>query len=180
MPQFFQRFRRRPKNQDATSTDLPLILSKTGIDYDTCNSNASLRDYRDYTAMPLPPPRRPLTPPPESADPEESPGAVNTQTQSALFARLPRNIRERIYIELFGERAVHVEYDYGFAPGYRGREKKPPDQWRWWHRVCEEEEAKPGDMCRSDDLDDLKRKGKRELLKYKLKGVEWLRTCRIG
>lgn len=177
MPQFLQRFRRRPKDQQDPS-DLLIILSKTGVDYDTCNSNAPLRDY---TAMPLPPPRRPLTPPPEAADTEENPdGAVNPQSQSALFTRLPRNIRERIYIELFGERAVHLEYDYGFAPGYRGRDKKPPDQWRWWHRVCEEEEPKPGDMCRSDDLDDLKRHGKRELLKYKLKGVEWLRTCRLG
>lgn len=177
--QFFQRLRRRPKDQDSASSDLRVTLSKTGIDYDTCSSNTSLRDY---TAMPFPPPRRPLTPPPEPATSlcHDEPERTNPQSQSALFARLPRDVRERIYVELFGQRPVHLEYDFGYAPGCRGRDKRPPDQWRWWHRVCAEEEAKPGDMCRTDDIEDLKRLGRRELLKHKLKGVEWLRTCRVG
>ena len=49
---------------------------------------------------------------------------------------------------------------------------------RWAKRVGRQDARYT--LVRSDDLDDLKRKGKRELLKYKLKGVEWLRTCRLG
>lgn len=172
MPAFFQRFRRKPKDDPAAAEFQRNVLSKTGIDYDSCSANGSLREY---VTMPLPAPRRPVTP-----TEGDLARARNPQTQSVLFSRLPVEIRRQIYAELFGQRAVHVEYDFGYAPGYRGREKKPPDQWRWWHRVCDDEDTRPGDMCRTDDLDDLKRVGKRELLKYKLKGVEWLRTCRIG
>lgn len=175
MSRFIQRFRRKPKDDPAARGFQKDILSKTGIDYDTCSADVPLREY---ATMPLPPPRRPVTPPPEPTEGDQV--RTNPQTQSALFTRLPVEARQRIYAELFGQRAVHLEYDFGYAPGYRGRDKRPPDQWRWWHRVCDEEEAKPGDMCRTDDLEDLKRLGRRELQKFKLKGVEWLRTCRIG
>ncbi|OJJ35778.1 hypothetical protein ASPWEDRAFT_172575 [Aspergillus wentii DTO 134E9] len=174
-PHFFQRLRRKPKD---TSTDpRSTALSHIGVDYDTCRADGSLRDS---SSMPIPPPRRPLTPPPDSSSSTSDLLHVDPQSESLFFTRLSPSIRNRIYTELLGDRSVHLEYDYGYAPGYRQRDKRPPDQWRWWHRVCDEDDSQPGDLCRGVDLEDRKRVGRKELDKHKLKGVHWLRTCRLG
>ncbi|KAF4202038.1 hypothetical protein CNMCM8927_000695 [Aspergillus lentulus] len=208
--QFFQRFRNKDKEkergkdkdrqkdhpeEDPSHSDPRTILARVGIYHETCKQNGNCRDFK---AMPLPPPRRPLTPPDQELATIRSRSntltAINTSTtnfldlnesntlpqdQSLFFARLPKEIRQRIYIELFGDRSVHLEYDFGYAPGYRQRDKRPPDQWRWWHRVCDEEDhPNPGDMCRMNDLEDPKRIGRRQLSRHKLKGVAWLRVCR--
>ncbi|KAH1424098.1 hypothetical protein KXW29_004184 [Aspergillus fumigatus] len=208
--QFLQRFRSkdkerdngkgkaRPKDQpdeDPSQSDPRTVLAQVGIYHETCKQNGNCRDFR---SMPLPPPRRPLTPPDYELAAirgrSNTLTAINTSTtnfldltksttlpqdQSLLFSRLPKEIRQRIYIELFGNRSVHLEYDFGYAPGYRQRDKRPPDQWRWWHRVCDDEEhPNPGDLCRMNDLEDPKRIGRRQLSRHKLKGVAWLRVCR--
>ncbi|EAW12125.1 uncharacterized protein ACLA_060840 [Aspergillus clavatus NRRL 1] len=215
--QFFYRLRSKDKDKDRSrekdrgkdrqkeqfEDDPPLsdprvVLARVGIYHETCRQNGNSRDFK---AMPLPPPRRPLTPPDQELVSIRSRSntltAINTsnsnyfdleesnktlpQNQSLFFSRLPQEIRQRIYIELFGGRSVHVEYDFGYAPGYRQRDKRPPDQWRWWHRVCDEgENPNPGDLCRTNDLEDPKRIGRRELSRHKLKGVSWLRVCRKG
>lgn len=73
--QFLQRFRSkdkerengkgkaRPKDQpdeDPSQSDPRTVLAQVGIYHETCKQNGNCRDFR---SMPLPPPRRPLTPP---------------------------------------------------------------------------------------------------------------------
>ncbi|KAH8812725.1 hypothetical protein F5884DRAFT_729915 [Xylogone sp. PMI_703] len=61
----------------------------------------------------------------------------SSQQASNLFLRLPAELRNRIYLDVFGNRKVHILFSYGsFRYGYRTRTDKKPPEWRWWHCIC--------------------------------------------
>ncbi|PYH37483.1 major facilitator superfamily transporter [Aspergillus neoniger CBS 115656] len=67
----------------------------------------------------------------------------NPQSQSAFFSRLPLEVRNIIYRELFGGGRVHVDYLWkrpsavvARPPTGKDKGKKADALWQWWHRVC--------------------------------------------
>lgn len=60
----------------------------------------------------------------------------NPRAQSRFFARLPPEIRRQIYLHLFGDRRVHVEFDIGTVYHHKlGMEfEERREKWRWWQQ----------------------------------------------
>jgi hypothetical protein len=68
---------------------------------------------------------------------------------SLLFTKLPRELRDLIYLELFGGRHVHIEYDFQRPNIFlypsdndddtKGKKKvkRPPFHWQWKHIPCQ-------------------------------------------
>lgn len=136
-----------------------------GINHHTCDGN---KGGEDKTPVPGPEPRRPLTP---------TTTETNPQAQSAFFARLPPEIRLKIYLCLFGDRRVHIA---AVSPLLNG--KKHRGESRWVHRICREQEAfrdRCGCMYCENNPDFEARKGISRA-DYKLAGLAWLRCCRLG
>ncbi|CAG8024664.1 unnamed protein product [Penicillium nalgiovense] len=105
-----------------------------------------------------------------------SPGArqKSSQQQSSLF-RLPTEIRRLIYLELMGDRRVHIRYFW------RKPSPKPHSEprWRWWHAVCEHSDGFIDDPV--EDICSISgREGYMHIPRPKIGGVEWLRCCQIG
>ncbi|KAL2856176.1 hypothetical protein BJX68DRAFT_253382 [Aspergillus pseudodeflectus] len=78
----------------------------------------------------------------------------DTQAQSPFFARLPPEVRQLIYRQLFGGRRIHLDLDYVSQQA----------QWLWWLRrlICPENAAAETMM----------------LLWAKVGGIGWLRCCK--
>lgn len=162
-----------------------------GIDDTTCKIKG---DRSDCQTGPTPPPRRPLTPLLLSSSNHLE---TNLQEQSLFFSRLPAEIRRQIYSHLFGNRRIHIDYDYYRTAG------RPGERWRWYHRVCRNPPLFPSlketqedrktcgsqyrEMCTIQQYrrrlvaisSQEKSKGKR-WRQRKLNSVNWLRTCRFG
>lgn len=153
-----------------------------GADDSTCQVNGR---RRDWSMMPIPPPRRHSL----------MAKAAHQQMQSPLFARLPPEVRRLIYQHLFGKRRVHVEYDVDvpYCEDPRTQEREKRSIWRWWHFICVEGDfyptwaaESPRDRCSSLELEEgLEGFRKRSEMvlqnwrNYKL-SLEWLQCCRLG
>ncbi|KAL1999977.1 hypothetical protein VTN02DRAFT_3721 [Thermoascus thermophilus] len=179
----------RRKRRRHPSPALPWEPEAIGIADSTCQFNAQRRD--NPMKLPLPPARRPLT----ASASSHRPHALDAQRQSPFFARLPPEVRDLVYSHLFGHRRIHIEFAFD-----RRRE-----QWRWWHRVCEETRLFPdkhgarAEACPTTAFREalywnlsegrnkkkmtklVKKKNKKKPGQgHRLEGSNWLRTCRIG
>lgn len=173
-PHLLKWFRRKRRLQ--SSPALPWEPKSIGIDDSTCQFNGK---RTDYMKLPLPPARRPLTPSPSS----DLPHALNPQRHSPFFSRLPPEVRNLVYSYLFGNRRIHIEFAFN---GHL-------EQWRWWHRVCDEILLFPdknnalAETCPTTAFHEelhwslyAGRKKKKPGKGHRLEGSNWLRTCRIG
>ncbi|KAJ5180092.1 hypothetical protein N7492_003302 [Penicillium capsulatum] len=166
-------FRKHEPTQHVRRTE-PLTI---GISESTCQVNG---DPFDKEKLPLPSPikRRLKT----GKRPRSS------QEQSAFF-RLPLEIRELIYRELFGGRRIHIDHVFKgpsvFRPQPQGKYRK--SHWQWWHLVCQESSSftkdRDTDHCSNynNERMDAERLGWEAAPPgTKLAGVEWLQCCQVG
>lgn len=130
----------------------------------------------------------------------------NPQQQSKFF-ELPVEVRRMIYIELMGNRRVHIEYSWMWASPFEPKpfQSKPLQPtflqqrrflsilngtlryWNWHHSVCQQTSSFAEDayMDRCDDRSEESWKNRHEGLTStrpgtKLGGAEWLRCCQVG
>ncbi|KAJ5518959.1 hypothetical protein N7453_001381 [Penicillium expansum] len=98
----------------------------------------------------------------------------SSQQESLLF-RLPAEIRRLIYLEIMGDRRVHIRY-FWRQPSPEPHSKP---RWHWWHVVCEH-----SDGFIDDPVEDICSMSGREAYMHtprpKIGSVEWLRCCQIG
>jgi hypothetical protein len=108
--------------------------------------------------------------------PETGPGTnvelgTYPQTQSVFFTKLPLELRQLVYEELFGKCMLHLEFDYA-GPEYEGQ----AEEWRWWHCLCHtSSERISWDDCRRSEYENCQINGKKS--HYKL-DVSMLSSCR--
>ena len=106
--------------------------------------------------------------------------------QASWFFRLPVEIRRIIYIELMGNRRVHIEHSWMLQSPFQPKSKRGGKRWDWWHGVCQNSNSfvrdTYDDRCR-DRGDDRYASHTEGLTSAppgtKLQGVEWLRCCQI-
>lgn len=168
-PKFFSKLFKR--QQEVHSH--PRII---GISEDTCDING---DPFNRWKLPIPPPeQRQLT---------LGTRQCNPQHQSRFF-QLPEEIRRMIYIELMGNRRVHIDYAWGQPSPWRPQALKGGRRWGWYHYICQRDGGFFIDEVwrhpRCWNWDD-EREAWKEGLKSpppgtKLGGVEWLRCCQLG
>ncbi|KAJ5593932.1 uncharacterized protein N7459_000140 [Penicillium hispanicum] len=138
-----------------------------GIADSTCEING---DIFNRWKLPIPPPEERL----------RMIGARKRNPQDQChFFRLPAEIRRMIYLELMGDRRVHIRYIWKEPSPFRPQPKQGGPRWDWWHSVCDHSNDFPEDALFDHCWDwtdeaDLKKKSP------KINGVEWLRVCQIG
>ncbi|CAG8040051.1 unnamed protein product [Penicillium salamii] len=99
------------------------------------------------------------------------------QNQSDFF-RLPNEIRRMIYLELMGDRRVHIRHVWSEPSSFVPKPKRRGPRWDWWHCVCGKSNRFPEDL-NFDSCGDWRDEAA-ETKELKIKGVEWLRSCQIG
>lgn len=164
-----------PDPDPASINDIPnwsrAVLESVGIGKDTCRVNGSPTDPNHLPS--LPPNYCSLL---STLSDYRSPVEIHSQSQSPFFSRLPPEVRNLIYLFAFGNRRVHL--DFNFHP-QRG-------EWKWWHRVCDDAEN-----CCDKTFQCPEHAGAEEAMlkfgshawvkegfEYKLNTVNWLRSCR--
>ncbi|OCL08673.1 hypothetical protein AOQ84DRAFT_292646 [Glonium stellatum] len=65
---------------------------------------------------------------------------------SPFFTRLPLEMREKVYLNAFGRRSIHIDLCFDhvdfFGPGHANlrtpffKDASTPKEWRWWSCVC--------------------------------------------
>lgn len=103
-----------------------------GIDDSTCEVTESVTNPCKF---PIPPSLEQR----HSHELSASPRPANPQPQTGFF-KLPIEIRQKIYAEVFGNRRVHIDYDFSFPTGWKNM-KGRKRQWRWWHYVCADDSS---------------------------------------
>jgi hypothetical protein len=110
-------------------------------------------DRKELHRNPNEPPHLPLCRPraltlPLPATPAGASSKQSTSLQEhSAFLNLPPEIRLRIYEAMFGNRKIHLFFDFASTAtpklGRKSRraksKKKGPEQWHFSHRVCEDE-----------------------------------------
>ncbi|KAL3463903.1 hypothetical protein BJX64DRAFT_276113 [Aspergillus heterothallicus] len=102
----------------------------------------------------------------------------NEQAQSPFFVGLLPEIRQLIYCHLFGDRRVHLDFDY----------ESRQAQWLWWHRICDSPNTCPDKqlICPENAtaegmmLHFGSKSWMTERVEAKIDAVGWLRSCRLG
>ncbi|KAJ5256435.1 hypothetical protein N7505_011586, partial [Penicillium chrysogenum] len=126
-----------------------------GIWDSTCEING---DIFNRWKLPIQPEQRP-----------RSPGArqKSSQQQSPFF-RLLAEIRRLVYLELMGDRRVHIRY-FWRKPS---REPHSKPRWRWWHTVCDHSDGFIDDPV--EDICSISgREGYMHILRPKIGSVEY-------
>ncbi len=69
-----------------------------------------------------------------------------SQERSQFFTMLPGELRENVYLYLFGHRTIHIDLQYDHADrigaqhanlaGPFCKDMSTPKQWRWWSCMC--------------------------------------------
>lgn len=144
---------------------------------------------------------------PENRGPLRCTRPQNCQKDSEFFNNLPKEVRRMIYIELIGNRRVHIEYGWMPASPYVPKpfQSKPlqptflqrkrflsmingqPRYWNWHHSICQESisfaEDAWMDRCVLEAEERWKRHNQDRPISpppgTKLEGVEWLRCCQL-
>ncbi|KAK6812389.1 hypothetical protein RU639_011789 [Aspergillus parasiticus] len=152
------------------------IFESVGIDKDTCRVNGSRNNPNHLPS--LPPDYCSLLSILSGNRPHHRPPPIEThpQSQSPFFSRLPPEIRNSIYLFAFGNRRVHLDFDFN----------PQRDQWTWWHRVCDDAENCLNKAFQCPEyagaeeamLKLASRSWVKEGFEYKLNAVNWLRSCR--
>jgi hypothetical protein len=107
-----------------------------------------------------------------------SPVDIHPQCQSPFFTRFPPEVRHLIYLHAFGNRRIHLDFDFNPELG----------QWIWWHRICHDDQHCPDGAfpCpeyagAEDAMLNLTLGGwVQEGFKYKLDALNWLTCSRRG
>ncbi|CAI7661847.1 unnamed protein product [Penicillium palitans] len=163
-PHFFNKlFKRKKKGpKEPRFTLREWSPNAIGIWDPTCEING---DIFNRWKLPIQPEQRP-----------RSPGArqKSSQQQSSFF-RLPAEIRRLIYLELMGDRRVHIRY-FWREPS---TEPHGEPRWRWWHSVCDHSDRFIDDPIR-DICSISGSEGPMDILKPKIGNMGWLRCCQIG
>ncbi|PYH97348.1 hypothetical protein BO71DRAFT_438987 [Aspergillus ellipticus CBS 707.79] len=151
------------------------LLGSTGLAASTCQVAGDLSD----------PTRLPVLPPDHTSlgnnnSSSSSSSSIHLQLQSPFFSRLPLEIRQLIYLYAFGDRRIHIDFD--FHPG-KGR-------WTWWHRVCDDPAHCPDKedpfVCPEYEgaEEAMLKLGSNAWVKsrfdYKVDAVSWFRSCWQG
>lgn len=172
-PHFFSKLFKTKNQRNKTRRKEPTVV--VGISESTCQVNG---DPFDQSKLPVPSPNQ------RQLQLGQRP--FRTQEQS-LFFRLPLEIRQLIYLELFGGRRVHIDYLFKgpsvFRPRPQGKYRK--NHWQWWHSVCRWSNtfADYFDNPQCYDCSEYARKGhewEAAPPEAKLAGVEWLQCCQMG
>ena len=107
--------------------------------------------------------------------------------EASKFFQLPGEMRRMIYIELMGNRRIHIEYGWMLDSPFKPRSNKDGKRWDWWHGVCQSSDSFIRDAhddrswSRRDEACASRTKGLQNALSgTKLQGVEWLRCCQLG
>ncbi|KAJ5767740.1 hypothetical protein N7533_000323 [Penicillium manginii] len=168
-PKIFERFFKREKkrnDRDRPSASWPTAI---GISDLTCEIKG---DRFNGWKLPIP-------------APGERHALTNMRVDSLDY---PPEVRRRIYIELMGNRRVHIEYAWMLQSPFEPPTKRGGKRWDWWHSVCQENDSFVQDTylesCpdRGDERWNARQKGVsvRPTPGTKFEGVEWLRCCQIG
>ncbi|KAL4924808.1 uncharacterized protein BDV17DRAFT_284392 [Aspergillus undulatus] len=149
-------------------------LSSPGIAESTCRVNG---DPHDQEFLPtLPTGYTSLFG--EINDRQAEPTVNNLQEQSPFFTSLPPEIRQLIYRHLFGDRRIHLDYDFVWSE----------NRWVWWHRVCDDPENCPDKELTCPETADgemtMRLMGWTSRLKkdveYRVQAMSWLQCCKLG
>ncbi|KAJ5091441.1 hypothetical protein NUU61_006311 [Penicillium alfredii] len=138
-----------------------------GISDSTCEINGDI-----FNRWKLP------TPPPEQRVRKIGARGRNSQEQS-IFFRLPVEVRRLIYIELMGDRRVHIRYVWKKPSPFRPQPIQSGPRWDWWHCVCDRSNNFPEDPY-FDRCPDWECEKELNVRSPKINGVEWLRSCQLG
>ncbi|KAE8384124.1 hypothetical protein BDV23DRAFT_177291 [Aspergillus alliaceus] len=103
---------------------------------------------------------------------------IHPQSQSPFFSLLPPEIRHLIYLFAFGNRRIHLDFDFNLQLG----------RWTWWHRICDDAQNcpdKPFPCPEHAGAEEAMLKlasssWVKENFEYKLDAVNWFRCCRRG
>ena len=162
----------QPPQQNSFNTTPNLsraLLEAPGIDSSTCQVNGP----------PTNPNKLPILPPDHQTLYSKDNQGTNPQQQSPFFAKLPPEIRQLIYLHAFGNRQIHIDFDY----------HAPNGRWEWWHRICDEPQNCPEGkafVCPeyAGAEEAMLELGSSAWLmymfEYKVDAVRWLRCCRRG
>ncbi|KAJ5863146.1 hypothetical protein N7455_007214 [Penicillium solitum] len=170
-PKIFRLFQRKHKEKDEYTRPKSVSPNAIGISDSTCSING---DRFNGWKLPIPAPDQHIL-------------KLNTRQrnnqETSHFFQLPIEIRRLIYIELMGNRRVHIEHGWMFPSPFRLKLKRDGKRWDWWHSVCQRSGSFVDDRCW--DREDERYANRVEGLESapagtKLGGVEWLRCCQIG
>ena len=162
----------QPPQQNSFNTTPNLsraLLEAPGIDSFTCQINGPRTN----------PNKLPILPPDHQTLYFKDDQVTNPQQQSPFFAKLPPEIRQLIYLHAFGNRQIHIDFDY----------HAPNGRWEWWHRVCDEPQNCPEGkkfVCPeyAGAEEAMLELGSSAWLmymfEYKVDAVKWLKCCRRG
>ncbi|PWY77293.1 hypothetical protein BO94DRAFT_538158 [Aspergillus sclerotioniger CBS 115572] len=151
------------------------VLDSTGISTSTCQVNGHVSDPSrlpvlapDYAAL--------ITKPFQDGHQV----LINPQRQCLFFTRLPVEIRQFIYNFAFGNKRIHMDYEFHHGKG----------RWVWWHRVCDDPEHCPEKEnsfvcpeCEGSEESMLKlgsRRWVKEGWEYKVRAGGWMKACLLG
>ncbi|KAL2797252.1 hypothetical protein BJX66DRAFT_335155 [Aspergillus keveii] len=107
---------------------------------------------------------------------------LSSQEESPFFTKLPPEIRDMIYLFAFGNRRIHMDFDFQGTSTKRGR-------WGWWHRVCDDADnclANKTFVCAETAAaeESMLRHGSvawvKQGFEYYISAVNWLRCCKLG
>ncbi|PWY69485.1 hypothetical protein BO70DRAFT_432445 [Aspergillus heteromorphus CBS 117.55] len=161
------------------------LLNSTGLAASTCQVAG---DLSDPSRVPiLPPDYSSLVPRTSNSNSNSNSNGddvlfpvIHPQVQSPFFFRLPPEIRHLIYLYAFGDRRVHIDFDFHPAKA----------QWSWWHRVCDDPVHCPD---KEDPFVCPEYEGAEEAMlklgtsawvkngfEYKVDAVSWLQSCWRG
>ncbi|KAF7586656.1 hypothetical protein BBP40_008525 [Aspergillus hancockii] len=195
-PQFIRKLFNRNRQQPQTTTRAPMlppapaarsiniipnwsraVLESVGISPSTCRVDGS-RTNPKYLPT-LPSDYQCLYSKLSGPEPNNTSSSVSgPQSQSPFFTQLPPEIRHLVYLHAFGNRRIHLDFDFNPELG----------QWTWWHRVCHEAQHCPDGtfLCpeyagAEDAMLNLTLGGwVQERFEYKMDALNWLTCCRRG
>ncbi|KAJ5373539.1 hypothetical protein N7517_005545 [Penicillium concentricum] len=170
-PEIFTRLFKTKRKNDPYSRPKCGSPNAIGISDSTCEVNG---DPFNGWKLPVPPPEQRVL---------KLGTRQSNRQQASHFFQLPIEVRTLIYIELMGNRRVHIEHAWMLPSPFRPRPKRDRERWEWWHGVCQKSASYVDDRCwnrRNETLANKSEGLKSPPAGTKLGGVEWLRCCQIG
>ncbi|KAJ5153376.1 uncharacterized protein N7482_009854 [Penicillium canariense] len=169
-PKFFDKlFKREHKRSDYRFRPREFWANAIGISDSTCEIQG---DPFNGWKLPIPAPEQSAL---------KSRARQHDGQQTSWFFRLPMEVRRMIYIELMGNRRVHIEHSWMYQSAFQPKSKRGGKRWIWWHGVCQNSDSfvcdTYGDRCwgRDDESYASYTEGlTRAPPGTKIQGVEWL------
>lgn len=166
-PKIFSKLFKRKKEGPSARPPKTWSPHAIGISDSTCEIDGDI-----FNQWKLP------VPPPEYHTGEIGARQRNPQTQS-IFFRLPAEIRRLVYLELMGDRRIHIRHVWKDPSPFVRQSKRKGPRWDWWHCVCAQSNDFPEDL-RFDNCGSWVDEAAEGTKALKIEGVEWLRSCQIG